>query len=301
MNINRLNLNLLRVFAAIYENGTLTRAAQQLGLSQPAVSHALRQMRDTFEDELFVRVADGYRPTKKAKELAPTVLEALESLQGVFEDAHRFDPQTASKTFKLSVSDYSSHTILPRLARLIHEQAPGIRCAISQISYERVNEQLRQGEIDLAIVARQPAVLNDGEGLLLEESVVCVVRADHPRAHKRLDLATFTTAGHVIVNLYGQLHSWVDAKLAEMDKKRDVKLVVPYFNAVPEIVSTTDLIGSMPRRLAEQATRQYPLRLFPFPFEFPPVHFVMCWHPRRERDLELRWLRGALTEICRSL
>lgn len=301
MNTNRLNLNLLRIFAAIYENGTLTRAAEQLGLSQPAVSHALKQLRETFEDELFVRDTDGYRPTKKARELAPPVLEALDSLRGVLEVARRFDPATASKTFKLSVSDYSSQTILPRLSQLIHQRAPGVRCAISQISYKRVQDQLRQGEIDLAIVARQPAVLNEGEELLLHETVVCLVRDNHPQALKRLDLKTFTTRGHVIVNLFGDLHSWVDARLAEMGRKRDVRLVVPYFNAVPEIVSTTDLIGSLPRRLAEQAAKDYPLRLFPFPFEFPPVHFVMCWHPRRQRDVELRWLRGVISDICASL
>ena len=207
----------------------------------------------------------------------------------------------ASKTFRLCVSDYSSHTILPRLSQLIHKTAPGIRCAVSQISYNRVQDQLRQGEIDLAIVARQPAVPNAGEELLLHETVVCLVRDGHPQAHKRLDLATFTTAGHVIVNLYGDLHSWVDTKLAEMGQKRDVRLVVPYFNAVPEIASTTDLIGTLPRRLAEQAAKSYSLKLFPFPFEFPPVHFVMCWHPRRERDVELRWLRSTISDICSSL
>lgn len=301
MNTNRLNLNLLRVFAAIYESGTLTRAAGQLGLSQPAVSHALKQLRDTFEDELFVRDVEGYRPTEKAKELAPPVLEALESLQATLEVARRFDPATASKTFRLSVSDYSSQTILPRLSRFLHQRAPGVRCAIRQISYKRVRDQLRQGEIDLAIVARQPAVPEEGEALLLRETVVCLVRDKHPRAREGLDLETFTATGHVIVNLYGELHSWVDAKLAEMGRERDVRLVVPYFNAVPEIVSTTDLIGSLPRRLAEQAAKDYRLRLFPFPFEFPPVHFIMCWHPRRGRDVELRWLRGTISDICASL
>ena len=301
MNTSRLNLNLLRVFAAIYRNGTLTRAAAQLGLSQPAVSHGLKQLRDTFEDELFVRSVDGYRPTRKAEELAPPILEALESLQGVLEVTRRFDPATASKTFKLSVSDYSSHTILPRLSHLIHEQAPGVRCMVSQISYEGVKEQLQKGQIDLAVVARQSSSLKDGEALVLQETACCVVRDDHPRVGKRLDLATFTREKHVIVNLYGQLHSWVDTKLEEMGRTRDVKFVVPYFNAVPEIVSTTDLIGTLPRRLAEQAAGHYALKLYAFPFDFPPVHFVMCWHPRRERDVELRWLRGAISEICRLL
>lgn len=301
MNINGLNLNLLRVFAAIHENGTLTRAAEQLGLSQPAVSHSLKKLREIFEDELFVREIDGYRATAKAKELADPIVEALDSLRGVIEATGQFDPRTASKTFRACMSDYGSHTILPELSKFMRSRAPNIRLVVSQISYERVSDQLRKGQIDLAMMARDSADLEEGEELVLQESVVCIVRKGHPRVRGKLDLASFTGTGHVIVNMYGQMRTQVDDALAKLGEKRDVKLVVPYFNAVPEIVSITDLIGSLPFRQAKQAAANYSLNLHPLPFEFPPVHFITRWHPRRKRDLELRWLRGAISEVCASL
>ena len=296
-----MNLNLLRSFAAIYECGTLTAAAEQVGLSQPALSHALRQLRDTFEDELFVREAGGYRATRKAEELAPPILEALGVLNSTLETTRQFDPASAHKTFRLSVSDYSSHTILPKLAEVVQQQAPNIKLIVSPIAYGSIQEQLQRGQIDLAILARQPGARSRNEHLLLEESVVCLARKDHPHITGELDITTFTKIGHVIVNLFGEPQSWVDGKLAEMDLERNVEFVVPYFEAVPEIVSRTDLIGSLPARLAERAAKKHVLSVFPLPIDLEPIEFRMCWHPRRQADRPLRWLRKTISDICEDM
>ncbi len=300
MNSSGWNLNLLRVFAAIYEERTLTRAAAKVGLSQPALSHALKRLREALDDELFVRQSGVYVPTRKSEALAQPILKALEALGSALEKNQSFDPRTASKTFRLAVSDVATHTILPALGQYIHEQAPGVLCVVSQISYQHYEKQLQTGEIDVAIILRRPHHTDINEEILFEESVAFIARNGHPKIKTLSKLDGFVSVDHVIVNLLGEPNTWLDEKLAELGKSRNVKLVVPYFGAVPEIVSKTDLVGVLPRRLAKRATKEYPVTLFPPPFDFPSVHFTMCWHARRQRDLGLRWFRSAISQACTS-
>lgn len=296
-----MNLNLLRSFAAIYQCGTLTDAGRQLGLSQPALSHALKQLREEFNDDLFVRDGAVYRPTRKATELAPPIIDALSALRKTVETAAEFEPASANMTLRLSVSDYSSRTILPALIKEMRKVAPGIQLVVSQISYDTIQEQLQLGEVDLAIIARPSSRRGPNEQVLLEERVVCLARKDHPKIGKSLTLQTFTSVGHVIVNLFGKPQSWVDDKLTELGLSRQVKLVVPYFDALPEIVSNSDLIGSLPARLAEKSNGDKSLSIHPLPVDLEPIRFCMCWHPRRHADPAIRWFRALLSDTCTTL
>lgn len=301
MNISGWNLNLLRVFAAIYEDRTLTRAAAKVGLSQPALSHALKRLREAFDDELFVRQAGVYVPTRKAEELAEPILKALDTLGSALEKAQRFDPKTATKTFRLAVSDFASHTILPELCRYLHEQAPGVQCIVTQLSYEQYEGQLRSGEIDIAIILQRRHIPDINEEMIVEESAAYVARNGHPKLQELSTLDGLLSVDHLIVNLLGEANTWLDERLAELGKTRNVKMVVPYFSTVPEIVSKTDLVGVLPTRLATQAVNDYPVTMFALPFDFPSANFVMCWHARRQRDVELRWFRSAISEVCQTI
>jgi DNA-binding transcriptional LysR family regulator len=301
MNIKNLNLNLLKVFVAIYENRTLTQAADQIGLSQPGVSHALKQLRENFNDELFVRGPDGYHPTARARELAPPVSEALKSLQQAVGDMDHFDARTAVRTFRLCVSDYMSHAMLPVMANRLAVDAPNIDCAVSQLSYERVEDDLRSGRFDIAVMAGQAQQDTLGQQVLLSEEPVCVVSKHSKLSADNFDLEAFCAAEHVIVNLYGDFHSWVDQKLDELGMKRRVRFVLPYFNALPGVVNNTDIVGTLPRRIAEQAARTHDLQLLDMPFSFPAIDFVMTWHPRKDRDAAHVWFRNVLLDLCATI
>lgn len=301
MNTSRLDLNLLRVFAAIYESRTLTLAAAQIGLSQPALSHALKRLRETFEDELFVRKGGVYIPTRKSEELAEPIIKALEGISSALETPKHFYPETASTTYRLAISDFGSHTILPPLSYYLHEQAPKVQCIVTQLSTERYVYQLQTGEIDVAIISQptdQPDIHNH---MIVDETVVYIIREDHPDADTLGTLEGFVAADHVLVNLRGEPSSGLDTLLAERGYNRQVKLVVPYFSAVPEIVARTNFIGGLPRRLALQAVRDHRVKIIPPPIEFPPIRFYMHWHSRKQRDTELRWFRNAIKKVCALL
>lgn len=298
MNINQLNLNLIRVFAAIFESGTLTRAAEQLNLSQPGVSHALKQLRETFDDELFVRGTDGYLPTTRARELAPAFLKSLGIVSDAIKDNWQFDPASAKTVFHISASDYSSHAILPDLFTALDRQAPFVRCSVSQLSAEVTKKQLKNGKLDLAILSRLPGNEEPGQQLLRREEPCCVIRADSPLVTGQLTLKHFTEMQHIIVQQHGELESAVDRKLTTINKSRTVRFSVPYFNSVAKAVSTTDLIGTLPRHLANDAASRYPIEIHALPFAFPPIDIITAWHPRRERDPELKWLREVIAQVC---
>jgi DNA-binding transcriptional LysR family regulator len=301
MNTSRLDLNLLRVFAAIYESRTLTLAAKQVGLSQPALSHALKRLRETFEDELFVRKGGVYVPTRKSEELAEPIIKALDGISNILEAPNRFDPETTPATFRLAISDFGSHTILPPLSYHLHKQASKVQCIVSQLSIEQYVHHLQTGEIDVAIISQpsdHPDIQNQ---LIMEENVVYIVREDHPDTDALTSLEGFSAADHLLVNLSGGSSSGLDKLLAERGHSRQVKLVVPYFSTVPEIVAKTNLIGGLPHRLALQAVKDHPVKIIPPPFELPPIRFHMHWHARRRRDTKLRWFRNTVKTVCISL
>lgn len=299
MNINRLNLNLVKVFVAINECGNLTRAAQRLHLSQPGVSHALKQLRETFDDELFVRHAQEYKPTARAEALAPAFLNALETLQTAIEESWHFDPLTDSATFRISASDYSAQTILPSLIERLATAAPGVSCGVSQPPHTGAIAALNDRSLDLAIISRLPDSVGPGQQVLLREEPCCIARRGNPLTVTGFDLETFSRAEHVIVSNGGLLQSDADKRLAELGRERRVRFSVPYFSSVAKIVAATDLVSTLPRHIAEPAALEFPLDLFPFPFDFPHVEFVMAWHPLRESEPQLRWLRELIASVVK--
>ena len=300
MNINNLNLNLVKVFVAINECGSLTRAADQLCLSQPGVSHALKQLRDVFDDELFVRDAKGYHATRRANELAPAFIDALHTLQTAIEGNWGFDPTTENAIFRISAGDYNSQSILPALINRLAILAPGVQCVVSQLTHDGARSAIKDRTIDLAILSRLPQEIESGQQLLHSETTCCIARKKNPFTKSGLDLDTYISAEHVVISTNGALHSPVDDWLAKLGRKRQVRFALPYFSSVTKVIAETNMIGALPKNVAEQAAQSLSLDIFPLPFEFPMIEFIMMWHPRREKDPQLRWLRSVLESVVSS-
>jgi len=298
MNTSRLDLNLLKVFAAIYEKRTLTSAAADIGLSQPALSHALKRLRLTFEDELFVRQGNAYSPTRKAESIAEPVTRALDALSQTLTQPYRFDPDTSRRSFRLAISDFGSHTVLTPLASHLNAAALGIQCIVSQLQSDRFVHQLASGDLDIAIMSSPSThddILSDP---IVDESLVYIARKHHPMKKALQSIEGFAAVSHLLVNLISEPRSYVDTMLEKRGLKRHIQLVVPYFSAVPGIVSNSDLIAALPHRLALQAKRDHPVVLFKAPLDIPPIQFHMHWHKRKQRDVELKWFREAVASVC---
>jgi DNA-binding transcriptional LysR family regulator len=287
------DLNLLRVFDALYATENVTRAAARLGLGQPATSAALARLRRLFGDELFVRVPRGIRPTDRARELAIPIARMLAEADGLLSDAVTFDPARVRRVVRLAGSDYTSLVLLPALCARLGVVAPGIELRIVGLDKGDVADRLRLGAIDLAVgvFPRPPSgvVLTP----LFSEQFVGVARRGHPLLSGRLTAARFAAADQALITLSDDARGYVDERLATLGLKRRVALTMPHMLALPAIVAASDLIALLPQRLA--ATLDTALvSTFALPFSAPPWKVGMLSRPEARGDRTLAWLRSEL-------
>ncbi|OXJ13618.1 LysR family transcriptional regulator [Burkholderia sp. AU6039] len=291
------DLNLLRVFLAISELRSLTAAGERLGLTQPAVSHALRRLRNLFDDPLFVRTPSGMAPTDAARQLHGPLTRAFGIIDLAVQQVAHFDPATASRTFRISMSDMSEFYFLPPLLARLAEIAPGIRVDITSAAVDAVGAAMRSGEIDLAL----GYVPDPGPGCVSEtlfsDEHVCMVRAGHPlrkRAPTQEDLAALR---YVYASSNATGHRMVEKWLDELHVERTVVLRLPHFIVAPEIVQHTDLAILFPRSVAERFNRGRAFRIFPLPFVLPPIEIQMHTHVQFSTDPGIAWLRAVIYEM----
>lgn len=292
--LHRVDLNLFVVFDAIYAKRNLTRAAEQLCITQPAVSNALARLRRTFNDPLFVSTASGMVPTPVAENMVGRVAEALQLLNSSVQEGNRFEPATAEKTFRVSMSDLAETLLLPALGRVLEHEAPGLRIESYYTSREDVSRQLASGMLDLAVDA---PLLNDPQLHLtpmMEERYVCMLRRDHPLAAAPLALDDYLSLGHLLVSSRRQGLGHVDAALTKLGRHRKIQMRVQHYMVAPQIVLETDLALSAPLRLA----RGYDLRIVELPFEVPPLGLHLYWHRSADRDQGNQWFRDRLLQLA---
>lgn len=300
MNLRRVDLNLLTVFEAILTEQNITRAAASLGMSQPAMSNALARLRELLKDPLFVRTGRGMLPTERAKQLAAPVREALALIQNTLSEQWLFDYATASHAFHIAMSDYCESVLLPRLLDWLEKVAPGISITVSPISERTLARQLSSGEVDLAIGNLD--FLDDfPQQRLLEESFVAVVRVDHPQVRDQLSLKLYTSLPHVVVAHPRRHGSLVDAALAEHGLERRVAVTVRGFLTVPVIIANTNLIATVPLRVAQSYATLMGLKVLQPPVTIGAVNIRQFWHGRSEGDPAQQWLRRSITEICQRI
>lgn len=297
----KLDLNLLDLFDAIYRTRNLTAAGKALGLSQPAMSHALARLRDMYGDPLFVRLAKGVEPTPFADELVGPVSQALQILAQTLEK-DSFVPETARRVFRLAMTDIGEHTFLPRLIRHLQHHAPHlcVETVATSASPEELAQELSKGSIDLALGAINPDIAGVRSQILFSDVYACVARPSTvPRG--TLSLAEFKRARHVVPNVAGTNHSvLIDRMLVANGMSGQVVARVTHFLAIAELVADTDVIAIMPRNLALSVARRWGLCHFAPPVQMPGYDVMVYWHKRHDQEPGNAWLREAIVDLFRG-
>ncbi|NIF56011.1 LysR family transcriptional regulator [Burkholderia sp. Ax-1724] len=288
------DLNLLRVFLAIWDLRSLTSAGDRLGLTQPAVSHALRRLRTLFDDPLFVRTPGGMVPTDAAYRLYPPLAQAVAIINDAVQQLARFDAATAQRVFRVSMSDMSEFYFLPPLAAMLDREARGIRIEVVNLPVQSVSAAMRAGEIDLALGYVPGLDAGCVSQTLFVDQHVCVVRAGHPLRKAKPTREDLAALRYVYASTNATGHRMVEQWLDELNLKRDVVLRLPHFVVAPEIVMNTDLAVIFPKSIARRFNRGKAFRVLPLPFALPPIEIKVHSHTQFASDPGIAWLREAL-------
>jgi DNA-binding transcriptional LysR family regulator len=296
MDVRAVDLNLLVALDALLAERNVTRAAARLKLSQSAMSATLARLRMLFGDPLLLRAAGGMLPTSKGAELAAPVRQVLGEIGRIVAQPGTFDPAGAERTFTIAASDYVEYAILPRLVDFLEARAPRARLAVRPMDFGAVGRHLEAGEIDLGILGAAFAPPSARSRPLFVERFVCVVRRGHPGVAERLTLDDYCALDHVLVSPFGGTFTApADDALAALGRTRHVRLSVPHFLLVAEILTRSDMIAVLPERLARGYGER--LRVFELPFELAPFTIMAVWHERTHRDPALAWLRQSLADL----
>ncbi|WP_390959207.1 LysR substrate-binding domain-containing protein [Pseudomonas moorei] len=292
--LRRIDLNLLVILDALLSEQHVTRAAERLHLSQPAVSHALARLRDLLGDPLLVRAGASLVPTSRALELMAPLAEALAQVQSLLAP-NAFDPATTQRTFRLAMSDYGAAIVLPGLIRSLRSEAPGIDLQISHASREGMLDGILNGDIDIA-VGVFPEMPNELRStLLFEEHYVCLVDRDSLPVDATLDLPAYLARPHVLLEMRGSGTPEIERALTALHERRRVAVSLPHWNVAPQLISGTDLILTVASRGVRDID-EASLIVVPPPFHIPSFTFVLAWHQRRGGDQALNWLKQRIGE-----
>ena len=295
-----MDLNLLRVFDAIMTERHVTRAAERLHMTQPAVSNALRRLRDQLDDELFVRASSGVQPTARAEAIWPAIHESLLRIQDTVSPRH-FEPRTHAGTFRLSLTDYAAALLLPCLVPRLEAEAPDVDLRLVPNVHVHSAALIESGEIDMALgVFRNPGALLHLQ-TVLRERYVCAMRKDHPLAREPLTVTRFAAATHLLVTPSGTSSGIVDHALAERGLTRRIGLTVNQFLLAPRILLTSRLIAVLPERTVRLSNLDDRIHVAPVPFELAPLQLSLLWHARTALDPAQVWLRAHIAAICQEV
>jgi DNA-binding transcriptional LysR family regulator len=289
------DLNLLVVFEAVLRERSVTKAGEKLGLSQPAMSHALNRLRWMLKDQLFVRTPEGMTPTPRAEHLAEPISRALHELQRTL-DPEVFTPEEADRRFVIAVNNYAAVVLAGPVFAKCRALAPNVRLSLRPSGTLDVPEMLDRGELDLAILGREPSVSRFSSRLLIEDHYVAVTRRGHPIVERKLDLDAFAELPHLVISSSGDDLGFVDAELATRGLSRSVLTEAPYLSA-GALLTQSHMVAVMGRQIAEEFRRAYAIELTPLPIPSPPLCSVMVWHSRFDDHPAHGWLRGAIGSV----
>lgn len=297
MHIKDLDLNLLRLFDAVYRTGNVSRAAEVLDLTQPAASQGLSRLRTLIHDPLFTRTARGMQPTPKAQRLAGPVRQALATLEQALGETSDFDPAHSGRTFRIHMSDIGESRFLPELLVALRERAPGVRVETRPVPREEIGEALDAGRIDFAF-GFLPMVKETQRCRLLEDRYIVLLRSGHPFARKRRSGAALLAALRELE--FVAVRSHVDTlRIVEQSQLEDrLRLVTEHFLVLPAIVRATDLAAVMPRNIARGFEGAY--EIVEPPFSQRDFVVSLHWSRRFEADAGNRWMRGLIEELFRE-
>jgi DNA-binding transcriptional LysR family regulator len=298
-NMTNIDLRLLTIVNELNKTHSVSQAAENLELSQSAVSMSLARLRKHFKDPLFVRTPDGMEPTPQMSEL----IELLEKAEGLLETAlvHRiaFNPATSDRLFRLGATDITRVTILPALMKRLHATARGVGVELQDIA-EETPRLLHAGRLDLAL----GYVPSTGSGFcqqrLFKDRFVCAVRANHSRIQNTLTLEQFQSEPHVVLSMPGSGIEVVEKVLEANRIQRKVRLRVPGCFGISSMIIGADCIAVVPEELGRLIASAGRIKLLPLPLALPPYYVMQHWHERYSHDPASKWLRAVIAELFRE-
>ncbi len=296
-----LDTHLLRVLYLVLQERSVSRAADRLGITQPAVSSALKRLREITGDELLVRTRSGMTPTERAESLLGPTRAALDAIDSILVQAEPFDPARSKRVFGVGAPDYFDAFFLSNLIERFRRAMPHGRLNVRPLSLDVDFERLlEEGELDVVIGnwPRPPEYLRTTP--LFDDEVVCMVGERHPLAKKdTIGADDYLAAQHLApVRYAGGVRGAIDDHLHKLGIKRDIRVSLPYFHIAPYVLTTTDLIFTTGRRFAAHYAKFLPIRILPAPLDFPPLRFYQLWHERTHAAPAARWLREQVTQVA---
>ena len=291
----KFDLNLLLVFDAVLRERSVTRAAERLCLSQPALSHALNRLRTVLDDRLFVRGPGGMEPTPRAVQLASVVQRTLDELRNAVQPVG-FDPAASQRTFRLAVNNYAAVVIAPGLIRTCRTAAPGVRLSIRPTGALDLEDALERGELDLVVSGRSFSSSRITSHTIFMDGYVAVTRRDHPDVAGPLTLEAFAQLPRVTVSSSGDDTSFVDKALSAAGLHQDVVADAPYLSLV-DLLAASDMVALLARRFAEAVAAKTDLAITSLRFATPTVPCVVSWRRHLEDDPAHIWLRRMIADV----
>ncbi|MBD2252107.1 LysR family transcriptional regulator [Nostoc parmelioides] len=301
INLAGIDLNLLVVFDALMTEQNVTRAALRLGLSQPATSNALARLRNLMEDELFVRKTTGLSPTPKAITLAQQLRPALQQIQSALLEPPYFEPATSDRVFAIGMSDYVEFILLPRLVETVQVIAPNISWQIRSGERQKLLTLLDKGEVDLVCGIFPEKNSLHQEQFLFDEVYCCLCRQAHPRIGSSLSIEDYLAESHLLVSIQEDRVGRVDTLLAQKNLQRHIAVSIPHFLIAPFILAQSNLLATLPQRVALTFTQSQSLKLLPVPLSMEGFSVFMRWHQSTDNIPADEWLRALITQVSNAI
>ena len=292
MELSDIDLNQLVLFQQLMVERRVSKVAENLGLTQPAVSNTLAKLRRQFGDELFVRTPKGMVPTPFAEQLAEPIGYALGMIHSGLNQHSRFDPASVQRTVTIGMTDIGEIVFLPELVERLRQEAPGVSLSTVRTTASSLREDMEAGKVDLAIGPLPQLKAGFFQQRLFRQRYVCLFRQGHPLDGQPLSLADFQAAEHLVIVSAGTGHGQADALIRRAGVERQVRLTVPHFVSVGHILRRTDMVATVTERLAERLAEPFDLRFQPHPVALPEVAINLFWHAKVHRSPANQWLRG---------
>jgi DNA-binding transcriptional LysR family regulator len=297
----RYDLNLLPVFVALMEERNVTRAAERLGITQPALSNTLNRLRDTLHDPLFIRERYGMRPTQLAEEIAPVIAEALARLDELILGQQEFDPKKAERLFTIAPNDYVEFVLVPAVVARLGEVAPGIRLRLTPFGSDLVETGVISGSTAMALGRIVDPPDNVVVQHLMDDSLACVLRTDHPDIGDTISREEFERLKHVNMLPPGRLRAGLFQPLERQGLKRDVAVSVTHFLSIPELIAVTDYCTTLPTQICRRIAKDKRLKVLAPPVDLGTFPVEVAWHVRYRNDPAHRWLRALIADVAREI
>lgn len=297
MELSDVDLNQLVLFQQLMVERRVSKVAENLGLTQPAVSNTLAKLRRLFGDDLFVRTPAGMMPTPFAEQLAEPIGYALGMIHSGLNQHSRFAPASEKRELRIGMTDIGEIVFLPRLVERLRREAPGISLSTLRTTATSLRDDMASGKVDLAIGPLPQLKAGFFQRRLFRQRYVCLFRAGHPLDRKRLTLADFKAAEHLVIVSAGTSHGKVDELIRRAGIERTVRLTIPHFVSVGHLLRRTDMVATVTERLAESLLEPFELTYRPHPLDLPEVAINVFWHAKVHRSPAHQWLRGVVFDL----